>query len=100
MSVRAEIKPALERLVARLQSRRYPVDVALLRALRDFGVECHELGGTTAHNAPTLPAPMPAPIPAPERPTIAAPRGAEDNITGRYSIQHPLRDDHLKGQKP
>lgn len=100
MSVRAAIKPALERLVARLQARRYPVDVALLRALRDFGIECHELGATTVRRATVAPAPPPAPMPAPERPTIPAPRGAEDDITGRYSIQHPLRDDQVKGQKP
>lgn len=59
MSVRALIRPALERVIVQLRARAYPIDVAMLRVLRDFGLECYELGvrSTAAHIATTIPAP-------------------------------------------
>jgi hypothetical protein len=73
-SNRARIRPALERCVTRLRERRIFLDVGAQRILRDYGVECIEL----AYRASTLPAP-------------AGPADAE--ITGRYAIHHPLRED-------
>lgn len=73
-SARAKIRPALERCIVRLHERRYPVDVGVLRILRDFGLECVEI----MHASSTVPAP---------------PTPADAEITGRYSIQHPLRAD-------
>jgi hypothetical protein len=60
MSARATIRPALERVNVLLRARKYPVDVALLRALRDFGLECYELGlqAGSVHTARTVPAPQ------------------------------------------
>lgn len=77
MSARAEIRPALESLVERMRARRYPVDVALLRLLRDFGLECRELGANAVYLKQTIPA--------------GGPLG-DDEVTGRYSIEHPLSD--------
>lgn len=78
MSARSEIRPALERVIERMRARRYPVDVALLRVLRDYGLECREIGVRSVHNARTIPA--------------GGPLG-DDEITGRYSIEHPLLGD-------
>ncbi len=59
ISVRAIIRPALERVIVALRARKCPHDVAMLRVLRDFGLECYELGvrSTAAHTATTVPAP-------------------------------------------
>jgi hypothetical protein len=59
ISVRAAIRPALERVIVALRERRYPIDVAMLRVLRNFGLECYELGvrSAAAHTAHTVPAP-------------------------------------------
>lgn len=94
MSARREIRPALERLVVALQRRGYgEPDVALLRVLRDFGVECHALGVQHAHAATTIPAPAEAPD---------APRGdGPGDTTGRYLISDRAaatdRTDRAKG---
>lgn len=71
-SMRAKIRPALERCIVRLRERRYPVDVGVLRVLRDFGLECVQI----MHASSTVPAP---PLPT------------DSETTGRYSVQHPLR---------
>lgn len=80
MSARAQIRPGLDRLAAELRRRGVAVDVALLRALRDFGIGCFDAGHTHAHNARTIPVPA-------EGPEYAA-----DDVTGRYSTHHPLSD--------
>ena len=56
VSARAEIRPALERVIQLLRARQYPVSVALLRLLRDFGLECRDVGIMHAHTTQTIPA--------------------------------------------
>jgi len=69
MSPRAEIRPALDRLIAVFRERRLPTDPATLRALRDYGLECREVGIHYAHTTRTIP---------------AAPMLGHDDVTGRY----------------
>jgi hypothetical protein len=78
MSSRSEVRPALERLIVQLRARRYPVDNALLRLLRDYGLDCRDIGWRAAHDAPTVRVP---------------PTPADSEITGRYSIEHPNHED-------
>jgi hypothetical protein len=60
VSVRAAIRPALERVIVLLRARAYPIDVAMLRVIRNFGLECYELGVSagSVHTARTVPAPQ------------------------------------------
>jgi hypothetical protein len=80
MSARALLRPDLDRLAAELRRRGVHVDVAMLRALRDFGLACFDAGYTHAHNARTIPVPA-------EGPEYSADDVAE--VTGRYATHHP-----------
>ena len=89
MSVRRDIKPALTKLWAAIHTHRLN-DAALLRLLREFGIECYRLGVEAVHTAPTLP--------APERATKPAPPHPADDTSGRYALHHYLhrREDTSK----
>lgn len=78
MSARAEIRPALDRLIAALRERRLPTDPATLRVLRDFGLECREIGIHHAHTTRTIP---------------AAPVLGHDDVTGQYLLLPDREDD-------
>lgn len=76
---RALIRRRLEEAVQALRRRGINADVATMRLLRDFGLSCFDLGVDYAHHAPTIP------VPAGDGPDRAI-----DDVTGRYSVQHPL----------
>jgi len=79
VSARSEIRAALDRVAAELHRRyRLQVDAALLRVLRDYGLECHATGVQHAHTRSTIPAPA---------------GDVHDELTGRYQIPHPHADD-------
>ena len=81
MTARARIRPALDEVAAELRRRGVHVDVGMLRALRDFGLTCFDAGYAHAHTAPTIPVPADGPA------------YAVDDVTGKYSAQHPLAAD-------
>ncbi len=84
MTARREIRAALERAASELHRRfGVRVDVAMLRLLRDYGVECHELGVHHAHSRRTIPVPADDGV-------------APDELTGRYALPHP----HAKDDDP
>jgi hypothetical protein len=80
MSARSRTREPLQRLLMDMRTRRVFADAWLLHALRDFGATCYELGRSEdIHRRSTIPAPT-----------------GDDEDTGRYSVQHPLREDKTR----
>lgn len=90
MNAYADIRPEVQRLAAEIQAKRTNTP-ALLRLLREFGLACYRLGFNAGQ--------LEAATPPSERATVPAPARADEPVTGRYSLQHPLHDDHVPQTK-